>query len=273
MRPEKIPRPAPDQLPAIIESLLFVAEEAQEIGTLSKTLNTPRQGIERAIEALIESTAGRGIYVQRNGDRVQLSTTPEAAPYIEHFLEVEHGRLSRASLETLAIIAYRQPATRGTVESVRGVNSDHSVATLLARELIEDVGRALLLSSQGQVAWHNDIAEGFYVTGDYDQLFRVFLNLGRNAMDAMGEGQGEVRISAGWDQGKAIIEIADTGPGLSERARDHLFEPFVGSTRPGGSGLGLPIVREIMHAHGGAIRIARSNGSGAVIRLVLPGQS
>ena len=141
MRPEKIPRPAPDQLPAIIESLLFVAEEAQEIGTLSKTLNTPRQGIERAIEALTESTADRGIYVQRNGDRVQLSTTPEAAPYIEHFLEVEHGRLSRASLETLAIIAYRQPATRGTVESVRGVNSDHSVATLLARELIEDVGR------------------------------------------------------------------------------------------------------------------------------------
>lgn len=140
MRPEKIPRPAPDQLPAIIESLLFVAEEPQEIGTLSKTLNTPRQGIERAIEALIESTAGRGIYLQRNGDRVQLSTTPEAAPYIEHFLEVEHGRLSRASLETLAIIAYRQPATRGTVESVRGVNSDHSVATLLARELIEDVG-------------------------------------------------------------------------------------------------------------------------------------
>ncbi len=141
MRPEKIPRPAPDQLPAIIESLLFVAEEAQEIGTLSKTLSTPRQGIERAIEALTESTADRGIYVQRNGDRVQLSTTPEAAPYIEHFLEVEHGRLSRASLETLAIIAYRQPATRGTVESVRGVNSDHSVATLLARELIEDVGR------------------------------------------------------------------------------------------------------------------------------------
>ncbi len=140
MLPEKIPRPAPDQLPAFIESLLFVAEEPQEIGTLSKTLNTPRQGIERAIETLIESTAGRGIYVQRNGDRVQLTTTPEAAPYIEHFLEVEHGRLSRASLETLAIIAYRQPATRGTVESVRGVNSDHSVATLLARELIEDVG-------------------------------------------------------------------------------------------------------------------------------------
>lgn len=141
MPQENIPRPAPDQLPAIIESLLFVAEEPQQIGTLSKVLNTPRQGIERAIEALIESTADRGIYVQCHGDRVQLSTTPEAAPYIEHFLEVDYGRLTRASLETLAIIAYRQPATRGTVEAIRGVNSDHGVATLLARGLIEDVGR------------------------------------------------------------------------------------------------------------------------------------
>jgi len=141
MPQENIPRPTPDQLPAIIESLLFVAEEPQRIGTLSKTLNTPRQGIERAIETLAESTAGRGIYVQRQGDRVQLSTTPEAAPYIEHFLEVEHGHLTRASLETLAIIAYRQPATRGTIEAIRGVNSDHGVATLLARGLIEDVGR------------------------------------------------------------------------------------------------------------------------------------
>ncbi len=141
MPQENIPRPAPDQLPAIIESLLFVAEEPQHIGTLSKTLNTPRQGIERAIETLIESTADRGIYVQRQGDRVQLSTTPEAAPYIEHFLEVDHGHLTRASLETLAIIAYRQPATRGTIEAIRGVNSDHGVATLLARGLIEDVGR------------------------------------------------------------------------------------------------------------------------------------
>ena len=141
MLQENIPRPAPDQLPAIIESLLFVAEEPQSIGTLSKILHTPRQGIERAIETLIESTADRGIYVQRHGDRVQLSTTPEAAPYIEYFLEIDHGHLTRASLETLAIIAYRQPATRGTIEAIRGVNSDHGVATLLARGLIEDVGR------------------------------------------------------------------------------------------------------------------------------------
>ena len=139
---EKIHPPAPDRLPAIIESLLFVAEEPQEIGVLAKSLNVPRQRAERAVEELAASTDGRGIVVQRLGDRVQLATAPDAAQYIERFLEVEHGRLSRASLETLAIIAYRTPITRAGIESVRGVNSDHAVATLLARGLVEDAGRA-----------------------------------------------------------------------------------------------------------------------------------
>ncbi|OGO53220.1 MAG: SMC-Scp complex subunit ScpB [Chloroflexi bacterium RBG_16_68_14] len=119
-----------------------MAEEPQEIGTLARSLNVPRERVERALEALVASTDGRGIFVQRLGDRVQLATVPDAAPYIEHFLEVEHGRLSRAALETLAIVAYRRPVTRAVIESVRGVNSDHAVATLLARGLIEEVGRA-----------------------------------------------------------------------------------------------------------------------------------
>ena len=143
MRPQnQIAAPTPERLPAVIESLLFVAEEPQEIGTLAKSLNVPRQGVERAIERLAEAVDGRGLFVQRHGDRVQLATAPEAAPYIEQFLEVEHGRLSRAALESLAVVAYRQPVTRAVIESVRGVNSDHAVATLLARGLIEEVGRA-----------------------------------------------------------------------------------------------------------------------------------
>jgi len=140
--PSKIVPPAPDRLPAIIESLLFVAEEPMEIGTLAKSLGLPRQKIEHAIEQLIANVDGRGLFVQRTGDRVQLATIPAAAPYIEQFIEVEHGQLSRAALETLAIIAYRQPLTRAVIESVRGVNADYAVAALLARGLIEEVGRA-----------------------------------------------------------------------------------------------------------------------------------
>jgi signal transduction histidine kinase len=87
------------------------------------------------------------------------------------------------------------------------------------------------------------------------------------------EGHGVVRISAARRDGLAVIEVADNGPGFAARARTHLFEPFVGSTRSGGSGLGLPIAREIMHAHGGEISISKSDESGTVIRLELPDEA
>lgn len=141
-QPTKISPPGPELLAAVIESLLFVASEPQDINTLAKSLSVTRHKIEQALDELTESTNGRGVFVQRIGDRVQLATVPDAAPYIEQFLEVEYGQLSRAALESLAIIAYRSPVTRAVIESVRGVNSDHAVATLLARGLIEEVGRA-----------------------------------------------------------------------------------------------------------------------------------
>jgi segregation and condensation protein B len=141
-QPTKISPPGPELLPAVIESLLFVASEPQEIATLAKSLNVTRKNVEQALDHLTESRDGRGVFVQRIGERVQLATVPDAGPYIEQFLDVEYGQLSRAALETLAIIAYRSPVTRAVVEAVRGVNSDHAVATLLARGLIDEVGRA-----------------------------------------------------------------------------------------------------------------------------------
>ncbi|MFP6731109.1 MAG: HAMP domain-containing sensor histidine kinase [Alphaproteobacteria bacterium] len=177
--------------------------------------------------------------------------------------------------QTPALVAAIDRAITLCVETLRfsrarelTVKSDHVDLTVL----VEDVGKALMLTSRGQATWSNDVADDFMVIGDYDQLFRVFLNLGQNAMDAM-EAGGEVRISAHRNDGKAVIEVADNGQGLAKRARDHLFEPFAGSSRAGGSGLGLPIAREIMQAHGGDIRIERSDSDGTVIRLELPDQS
>ena len=81
--------------------------------------------------------------LQRSGNRVQLVTAPELAPSVERFLGLEaRARLSRAALETLAIIAYRQPITRPKIESIRGVGSDSVLRTLLSVGLIEEVGRA-----------------------------------------------------------------------------------------------------------------------------------
>jgi signal transduction histidine kinase len=113
----------------------------------------------------------------------------------------------------------------------------------------------------------NEVAGELEIDGDRDQLFRVFANLGQNAVQA---GATRIDVAARRTDGRLVIEVADNGPGLPPRARDKLFQPFAGSARPGGSGLGLAIARDLMHAHGGDIRLARSDGAGTAFELELP---
>jgi len=139
----RIRRPTPDKVKATLESLLFVAQEPVELAVLARSLHLKEEEIEEALDSLAEDCRQRGVRILRSGDLVQMATAPEAARYVENFLNMDHHqRLSTAGLETLAIIAYKQPITRAGIEAVRGVNSDGAVATLLARDLIEEVGRA-----------------------------------------------------------------------------------------------------------------------------------
>jgi segregation and condensation protein B len=130
-------------LAALVESLLFVADSPASVGRLAEALEVTPGQVEQALGELDSTCAGRGLRLQRAGSRVQLITVPEAAPSVERFLGLEaRTHLSRAALETLAIIAYRQPISRPEVETIRGVNSDSVLRTLLSVGLIEEVGRA-----------------------------------------------------------------------------------------------------------------------------------
>lgn len=130
-------------LAALIESILFVAEEPVEISMLTQALERGKREVEAALRELDQRSREGGTRLQRNGDSVQLVTAPEAGPYVERFLGLEsRQRISAAALEVLAIVAYKQPVTRAMVESIRGVNSDGAIASLIGRGLIEEVGRA-----------------------------------------------------------------------------------------------------------------------------------
>ena len=122
--------------------MLFVADAPVEIAALARTINAPRGDVTAALAELAETCRGRGVRLQRTGELVQLVSAPQTAAYVERFLGLEHPPLTNASLETLAIIAYRQPITRTGIEAVRGVDCDGPTRTLLARGLIEEVGRA-----------------------------------------------------------------------------------------------------------------------------------
>jgi segregation and condensation protein B len=131
------------ELKSLIESLLFVADRPSAVEDLATALEVDQEVIESALQALNAEYQDRGIRLQRKGELVQLISAPEAGPMIERFLGIEiSGRLSAAALETLSIVAYRQPVTRSQIEAIRGVGSDGILRSLVRRGLLEAVGRA-----------------------------------------------------------------------------------------------------------------------------------
>lgn len=131
-----------EHLSRILESLLFVADEPLSLGELSELTETEPEAIEKAMAMLQETLRGRGLMAIRSGDSFQLDTIPESTPFVERYLgDGHHNSLSAAALETLAIIAYRQPITRAQIDAIRGVDSAGVTRTLLARSLIRPLGR------------------------------------------------------------------------------------------------------------------------------------
>jgi len=130
-------------LPAALESLLFVAAEPAPLDRLRVALGCSDDELEAALDALAEHLRDRGLRLQRGSEGVQLVSAPESAQQIETFLGIQpSGKLSTAALETLALVAYRQPVHRIQIEEIRGVNSERVLRSLLAQGLIQELGRA-----------------------------------------------------------------------------------------------------------------------------------
>lgn len=121
---------------------MFVASEPVTVSQLASVTECPAGAVETALQALKEACRERGIRLQRQENKVELVSAPELTGYIERLLGLSiSGKLSAAALETLAIVAYRQPITRPEIEAIRGVNSDGVLRTLLSKGLVEEVGR------------------------------------------------------------------------------------------------------------------------------------
>ena len=129
-------------LQSVIEALLFVSPEAVAVSQLAQVLGATRTEIERALLELSDHYQSRGLRLQRQDGLVQFTTSPEAASCVERFLGLDlSSRLSAAALETLALIAYRQPITRAEIEAIRGVSCDGVLRTLVSRSLVSAQGR------------------------------------------------------------------------------------------------------------------------------------
>lgn len=130
-------------LPAQLQALLFVASQPVGPGELAEALGATLKDVEASLDQLEQELLGGGLRLQRLSGRVQLTTAADTAPAIERFLGLEaRSHLSRPALETLAIIAYRQPTTRPQIDAIRGVNSEAMLKSLLLKGLIYEMGRS-----------------------------------------------------------------------------------------------------------------------------------
>ena len=134
---------------------------------------------------------------------------------------------------------------------------------------------ALGLGLDAPIRWIMAVERGLTMEADHDQLFRMLLNLARNACrrwkarGARDPARDQIRITGRREGSVVVIEVSDTGPGFSEKARAHMFEAFHGSTRSGGAGLGLAIAAELVRAHGGNIRLVPGT-IGATFSITIP---
>lgn len=139
---EENPLGAPS-LRAALEALLLVADEPLDTQTLAGLTRTPVDEVVTALHDLSQEYAiqGRGFDLRELGGGWRFWTRDNCAPVVERFvLDGQHARLTQAALETLAVVAYRQPVTRARISAIRGVNVDGVVRTLVTRGLIEEMG-------------------------------------------------------------------------------------------------------------------------------------
>lgn len=133
------------ELSAIIESILFVAEEPVTAGEIAEVVERPTAEVEAELQRLSAALndGGRGVVLRTVGGGWRMYSHPEAHPYLERFAQTERvARLSNAAMETLAVVAYKQPVSRGQVAEIRGVDSEQALRTLERRGLVSEVGRA-----------------------------------------------------------------------------------------------------------------------------------
>jgi len=148
---------------------------------------------------------------------------------------------------------------------------------LRLRQLVEEVEDLLGIDPDTGIEFVNAVDPSFEVDADSEQLFRVLMNLSRNAVQAMsGDGGSAVvrRLTVAAERKGSVsrILVSDTGPGLPQKARDNLFTAFRGAARSGGIGLGLAIAQELARAHGGSVELVESTGGHTVFIVTIPDQ-
>lgn len=182
--------------------------------------------------------------------------------------------VTRAAPKLLNALSRAINLCESTLAFGRAEEPPPRLARIALAPLIAEVVEAEQLAATGAqpVEFLIDVRPGLSLSADHEQLFRVFTNLVRNARQAIETSgrPGSIEVSAFAEDDDVVILVGDTGPGLPEKAREHLFTAFQGGARKGGFGLGLAIAAELVRGHGGALELQRSDPEGTTFRITIP---
>lgn len=264
-----------EQNPDDARNILAPSRRSDEIGVAERSL----AALEHRTQSLLGerrrlAALGAGISKISHDLRNILAS---AQLMSDRLAKSEDPRVRKLSPRLIASLDRAIALSRDTLSYARMEPAALKVETVNLHALVADV---LEDSASMTVGLVSAVDPSLWVKADATQLYRALFNLVRNSVEALAPPEedkpearaagGRVSIGARHDGERIIVEIADNGPGVPEEARRHLFEPFKGSFKPGGSGLGVAIAHEIARAHGGDLRLAKSDKDGAAFELTLP---
>lgn len=255
------------QSPEDVASVLRPSRRKDEIGWMEQELARMQTELRAALSQQSRLAAlGRAVSRINHDLKSILSTVSIASERLTRTQDPVVGKIAALLMQSVekAIHLCTQ-----TLDLARGDQPLLQRSRFRLRELVDDIAAALRLSGSDGIQWRNEVAETLDLEADRDRLYRVFLNITRNAVEALA-GQGTIRITAQSVGGCVWIEISDTGPGIPPAVRDTLFQPFASAGRPGGTGLGLATARDLVRAHGGELTLVDTGPPGARFRIELP---
>jgi signal transduction histidine kinase len=253
--------------------IIAASERTDEIGTAERELAAMQLDLATLLQQK-NHLAALGLAVSKiNHDLRNLLSSAQL--FSERLAKISDPHVQRFAPKLMRALERAIDFCQSTLSYGRVQEPPPDRRPIALEPLVEDVRETLGLDGSAPVRWISAVERSLTVDADPDQLFRILLNLARNAVqalegrDARDPGRDQVRITGRREGAVVVIEVSDTGPGLPERARAHLFEAFQGSTRTGSVGLGLAIVAELVRAHGGEIRLVDGT-IGATFRLSIP---
>jgi signal transduction histidine kinase len=254
-------------------SVIVPSGRQDEIGTAERELAAMQRDLALMLQQK-SRLAALGLAVSKiNHDLRNLLTTAQL--FSDRLSSLPDPRVQRFAPKLMHALERAIAFCESTLSYGRVQEAPPDRRTIALDPLVEEVRETLGLGPDTPIRWIDAVERGLMVDADPDQLFRILLNLARNAVQALESrspgdpGRDQVRITGRREGAVVVIEVSDTGPGVSERARAHLFEAFQGSTRTGGTGLGLVIAAELVRAHGGNIHLVEGT-IGATFRVTIP---